>query len=130
IHQTGIERPLFRGVVVILVRRNRLRAIQAERVGGTRAVRGVQVWIVVEQSVGQSIDRWCVRRRFELRFPSRIQRLRIGSEVVIERNVLLENYHQMLNWSRGGTRCELRYRFGGRGESGSNAWSHGDGHRQ
>src|SRR5208337_3901358 len=83
---------------------------------------------------GQSVDHRRVGCCRELVFEWWILCIGIGSEVVIERDILLENYHQVLNRC-GGCRgmsdgCVCGCRFGGRRECGSNARSAGYGRHQ
>src|SRR5208283_1939256 len=117
-----------------LVRRGGLGHIQPVRIGRARAIGGVQVRVMNEQSARQSIDRRRIGFRRELIVKRRIQRIGVGSEVVIEGNVLVENHDQVLN--RSGRRGSVGdyflfcFRFGGRGESGSNGRSQGNGHRE
>src|SRR5205823_10266820 len=84
------------------------------RYGGDRVVR-VGVRVVVEkidarkrpetvvhiERVDEIVDLRRVLSRHKRRFARKILRLRIGSEIMIERNVLLEDHHQMFDRRRG-----------------------------
>jgi hypothetical protein len=99
IHLAVVERLLFGRVIVILVGGRRLRAVEAERIDRTRAITRIGGGRIVRQKRGsQAVDAWCERRRIERWLARRVGGIRIGAEVMIERNVFLENHHQMLDW--------------------------------
>lgn len=59
---------------------------------------GLQRVLVSGQKVlGEPVDAWSSRLGHETGFSGRICRHRIGREIVVERDVLLENNHQMFN---------------------------------
>ena len=117
---------------MVLIRSGGLSPIEPERICRAGAIGRIQVWVVGEKRGGQPVDRRRIGRRYELVFSRGIQRVGIGSEVVIEGNVLVENYHQVLNRRRGGVSdcCVFCFLFDGRSESGTRTRSHGNGHHQ
>ena len=97
---------LFRAVVMILIGSCGLRAVQTKRVGRTSAVCRIEVGIArLQTASGKAVDGGCVREGMEHGFSRRICGVGIGREIVIKRNVFLENDNQVLDGgcrSRGG----------------------------
>ena len=97
IHRATVEGQLFGRVIVVHVLRVRLRAIEAERVGCAATIERVEVGIVVQEGVAQSIYGWRVRKRVKLRFSFRVQRVRIRTEIVVERSIFPEDDHDVFD---------------------------------
>src|SRR5579884_2160710 len=55
---------------------------------------------MVEQAVSQPVDSRCIRCSHKHRFAWWVERLWIGTEVVIKRIIFLKDDHQVLNSSR------------------------------
>lgn len=95
----------------------RLRPVDTERIGGIGAVRRVgEVSVVVQQKRirREVVDAWHRMGGIERRFAGRVARLRIGREVVIERNIFAEDHDKMLDRSGGSGRgCTARQRVRG-----------------
>ena len=93
---------LLGGVVVILVAGQREVMAEAQRVRPVRVVgeqrpgRAGRAQLVV-----QAVDRRRPWPRVEGRLPCRVRGERIGPEVVIERDVLIEDHHKVLDRSEG-----------------------------
>src|SRR5262249_3942591 len=66
------------------------------------------------------VDLWSVGQRDELRLAWRIGRVRVSSKVMIERVVLVENYHHMFD-RRGGVGGMNRRGCSERGRKGSSS---------
>jgi len=98
VHQSAVIGHLLGEVVVILIGGSRLRPVEPERRGRAGAVGGIGcVCVVVEQRRAEAVDTWRVRISVKRRIAFRIQGNRIGTEVMIERNVFLKDHHQMFN---------------------------------
>jgi hypothetical protein len=82
--------------VIVVVAGDGFGTIQPERSCGVR--------VGVEQSRRQVIYGRRVGSGSKSRLPGRIGRVRIGGEVVIEGDVLIENNYQVLDGSCGGHR--------------------------
>src|SRR4029077_3965083 len=95
IEQPSIESLLFGRVVVVLVGSYRLRSIQTKGIGRSISVGRIQVRIVVQEGVGESVDAWCAWFRHEAWFPPGIRCIGVGSEVVIKGDVFLEDNDQV-----------------------------------
>jgi hypothetical protein len=100
VHEPGIEGLLLRQVRMVLITRVGLGATEAERWRGVRIVR--------EETSRQTIDRGRARLRLEDRLVRRVHGIRVGREVVIERDILLKDDDQVLD--RGGRRGRPRWR--------------------
>ncbi len=98
VHQTAVKRLLFRRVVVVHVAGVVLARIQTHRLVDRSGLVGVLV--VVQQSLRQSVHRRRSRLGPELHFAPLVRRLRIRCEIVVERNVFLENHHYVLDRCR------------------------------
>ena len=92
VHQPAVERLLLGRVVVVLVADDRFRAVDPERVERVR-VFGQQVF-------GQPVHAGRVRRGVERGLAGRVGGVGVGPEVVIERDVLLEDDDQVLDRGR------------------------------
>ena len=108
IHQPGVECHLLRRVGVRLVGGRCLAAIEAEWIDRTFTVGRIRcVRVAGEKSRGQAVHHRRVRRGDKLRLTGWIRRMGICAEVVIERNILREDYYYVLDWCnrrRGGCR--------------------------
>ena len=116
IHQAGIKCQLLRGIVVILIGGDGSRAVNPKWTRGPGAVGWIEIGIEIQQGTAKTVHRRRVGRRLKLWFAHRIGRDRIGSEIVVEGNVFLENHYQVLNGCRRGRRrfpSLLCSRFGG-----------------
>ena len=71
-----------------------LRTIQTEWLGG--------VGVVLAQVLGEAVDRGGAVHGHELGFSGRVGGHRIGGEVMVERHVLLEDHHHVLDRGGGG----------------------------
>ena len=92
IHEAAVARALFVRVLVVLVARERLCPINPERV---RRVR-----IPLEQGRGEPVDRRRPRARVKGRLPGWVDGHGVGGKVRVERVILLEDDHQMLDRGR------------------------------
>jgi len=92
-------------VVVVHVVGHSLRTIQTEGIGRARSVSRIQVGVVGQQRRAQTVHCRRVRRWNKPGLARGIRCVRVSSKIVVERNVLVENHHQMLNWRR---RCRRR----------------------
>ena len=104
VHGEVVIGRLLGGVAVVLVGGAGLGDVEAEGLGRVGAVGGVGLVGVAGQEVGagERVDvGGCVRGRREFRLTGRIGRFRIGGEVVVERDVLLEDHDKMLDRCRG-----------------------------
>src|SRR5207344_257586 len=101
-----------------LVGSYRLRSIQTKGIGRSISVGRIQVRIVVQEGIGESVDAWCAWFRHEAWFPPGIRCIGVGSEVVIKGDVFLEDNDQVLDWGGGRAR-------GGRRERGGDTRSQG-----
>src|SRR5262249_27441978 len=81
-------------VLMVLIARGRVRSREAKR--------GLVVRILSEQRAAQAVDVWRARPGVETRLARRVLGMRISSEVVIERDVLLIDHDHMLD-----RRCRL-----------------------
>src|SRR6185312_760831 len=96
IHLAAVEGHLLGLIAVVLVCRSCLIATQPERVGTARSVGGVEkIWIGGKEISGQAFDRGSAWQRCEFWLALWIERVRIGREVVVERNVLLKDDHDV-----------------------------------
>ena len=126
IHPPIVIGAFLRAFVVPLIRGQRLGRRQAERVRrpgavdlavvGRCRIGGVAVGIVVEEIQarerremmvhvergGEAVDLRRARRRHELRLAGQVEGVRIGAEIVVERDVFLEDDDDMLDRRRGG----------------------------
>src|ERR1700720_154653 len=80
---------LFVLVIVVLVLRRGMRTIKTLRLE--------RVLVSGQKGGSEPIDGWSPRFRHETRFSRQICGHRIGCEIVVERNVLLEDDHKVLN---------------------------------
>ncbi len=101
IHQAAIEGELFGRVVMILVIRGSLGAVQAKRIGGAGQVKRIEVGVVGQKSEGQPIDIRGAGSRVKRGLSRWIHRVGVGAEVMVERNVLLKNNHDVLDGGSG-----------------------------
>ncbi len=102
INEAAVQRLLFRRVVVVLVGRGGLRRAEAERVGRAGAVRRIgRGRVAAEQRPAQAVDGRRVLGRDERRLAAQVQGVRVGAEVMIEGDVLLEDHDEMLDRRRG-----------------------------
>lgn len=85
---------------MILITRDGLRSIQAEGIRSAWTVRGIQVGVVGEKCRSIAINSRSARLGIECWFSRGVKGARICSEIVIERDVLLENHHDVLDGSR------------------------------
>ncbi len=98
VHQAVIEGELLRAVVVILVGGDGLRSIQAERIGSAEHIRRVQlVRIGREQPARERVGGGRVGIRLEPGLPARVERVWIRAEVMIERDVFVEDDDDVTN---------------------------------
>jgi hypothetical protein len=95
VHQAVVEGQLLVLVVVVLISGLELRAVEAEGLNGVRVVRS-------EQAVVQAVHGRRVFRRRESRLVQRVRRVRIGGEVMVERDVLLKDHDEVLDRRRSG----------------------------
>ena len=108
VHEAHVIRGLLGRVAVVLVTGHCLRAVQAcgqigVRVGG-------------QQRVVQAVDVRSTRSRLELRLVGRVGGVGVGAEVVVERDVLVEQHDHVLDrgtgLGEGGRRRRGRRRHG------------------
>ncbi len=99
VHQAVVESALLVRVPVVLVARRRLSAVQQLRIR--------QVGVVGQKRPGQPVHRRRVRRGVERRLPGGIGGVGVGTEVVVERDVLLEDHDEMLDGRRGAGTASL-----------------------
>jgi len=109
IEQTTVVRRLFVLVVIVVVARPGLRAIQPER---RRCVR-----IVESQLQGEPVDGRRIGPRNKRRLPWRIGGVWIRTEVVVEGVVLVEDHDEVLDRGRRRDPVRVRRHRGGRGEA-------------
>ena len=95
IHQSMVESQLFILVVVIL--------IAGQSLGTIKPLRVCQVRIGCKQSRVEPVDRRCIPRCIEVRLAGRVLCERVGTEIVVERNVLVENNNKVFDGSSSGT---------------------------
>ena len=89
VHEAAVARLLLGGVLVVLIAGVGLGAIDAERLGRVR--------ISLDQRRREAVDRGRSPPRVKGRLPGRVERRRIGREVGVERVILLEDHHQVLD---------------------------------
>ncbi len=89
VHQAAVEGFLLGGVAVVLVAGESLARIEPLRL--------VLVGVVCEQPVVQAVDRGRARQRRERRLTGRVGGVRVGPEIVVERDVLVEDDHDVLD---------------------------------
>ena len=95
-----MEGHLFGAVIVILIRGMGLAAIETEGVYRAGSISRIhRVGIVREQYGGQSVHGGRVGSGDELGFAGWIFGMRIGAEVVVERDVFREDHDEMLDRS-------------------------------
>ena len=97
---------LLRGVTVVLVAGQRFASGQAL---GVELVR-----VLFQQRFAQAVHRGRARSRREPRFTGAVGGIRIGAEVVVERNVLREENDDVFDRRRGGRQGGARRRAGHR----------------
>jgi len=109
IHQALVEGLLLVAVGVVLVTGRGLRTVEAEgvdRVGAVRRVAGIGVvcqqdaFRLAVHQCAEPVHRGRIVGRVEGRFAFWVQRNRIGREIVVERDVLLEDDDQVLDRRR------------------------------
>ena len=98
VHQTTIKGQLFRRVIVVLIGGGRLRAVQTERVVAPAPLAGFRFGLRRQQP-REAIDARRVGQRGKLRFARGVGGDRVGAEVVVEGNVLLEDHDQVTDGS-------------------------------
>src|ERR1700722_18917980 len=90
-------------VIVTLIRGGCLCRAEAERVYRELLIYFCvqQIWIALEQSRRQAIHAGSSRARLKRRLMRRVQRIGIGREVVIERDVFVKDHDQVFDWGCG-----------------------------
>jgi len=86
---------------MVLVGSDGLGAVQAKWIRSSSAIGRVEIGVIGQESAAQAIDGRRARECFESGFARRVGRVRVGCEVVVERNVFLKDYDEMLD-GRGG----------------------------
>ena len=100
VHEAIIERLLLRTIFMVLIAGRGLRPVQPEWIDGIRPIGEIgRVGIVRQQTAGQAIDRRGAGFCYKHRLTRRIRGLRIRGEVMIKRDILLKQDHQVFNWS-------------------------------
>ena len=94
VHQAAVARLLLGGVLVVLVAGVGLAAVDPEWPGGVR--------VSLDQRRIEAVDRGRALPRVKNGLARQIEGFRIGPEVDVERVVLLEDHHQVLD---RGVRC-------------------------
>src|SRR5271155_1792999 len=77
-----------------------LGAVKPEGVRSATAVGRVEIRVIVQEGVAQAVHGGCTRKRVERRLTGWVERIRIGSEIVVEGLVLPENDHNVFDGSR------------------------------
>src|ERR1051326_7939210 len=84
---------------MVLVCSYRLRCVQAKRIRRTGSIHRIQVWIIGKEGVGVAVHGRCPWPGMKLRLAGGIRRTWVGSKIMIERNILLKDNHQVLDGS-------------------------------
>jgi hypothetical protein len=102
VHQPVVVGFLLRRVAVVLVAGQRFVVSEAFRICFVR--------VFVQQAFAETVDRRRAREGGEGRFPGPVHGVRVGAEVVIERDVLREENDDVFDRGRRGRQCGGRRR--------------------